>query len=103
MAAYKDIIIDSTGDMEIANGDVNVNLSDSQHIEHIITTDRGQFRQWPLVGVGLLRQINGTISQQSLRQQMKLQLESDNYNVRKIKFDPVNPLNIDIDVERKNI
>ena len=101
--AYKDIITDEDGNIEILNGDFKVLESDSQHIEHILVADRGQFRQFPLVGVGLLRQLNGTKSQQVLRQAIKLQLESDGYNVREIKFDPENPLNIDIDAERKNI
>ena len=55
MAIFKDIIVDQTGDLEILNGDIFVNESDSQHLEFIITADKGQFRQFPLIGVGIRR------------------------------------------------
>jgi hypothetical protein len=102
MAIYKDIITDSTNDLIIENGDFKLNESDSQHVEHIITADKGQFRQWPLIGVGINRLINGSINPQSLKQVIKLNLESDNYNVRLIEVDSIDKLSINVDAQRKN-
>lgn len=99
--AYKDIITDSNNDLEIVNGDFKVDESDSQHVEHILIADKGQFRQHPLIGVGINRQMNGSINPQEIRQTIKLQLESDGYNVRKIDIDPSDEMKIDIDAERK--
>lgn len=101
MAIFKDIITDSTNDLIIENGDFKLNESDSQHVEHIITADKGQFRQWPLIGVGINRLINGSINPQSLKQVIKLNLESDNYNVRLIEVDSIDKLSINVDAQRK--
>ena len=102
MAIYNDIITDSENDLIIENGDFKLNESDSQHVEHIITADKGQFRQWPLIGVGINRLINGSINPQSLKQVIKLNLESDNYNVRLIEVDSIDKLSINVDAQRKN-
>lgn len=103
MAIYKDLIIDPTGDLVFINGDIKVDESDTQHVDHIVVADKGQFRQFPLIGVGILRMINGSPNRQELKQQIKLQLESDGYNVRQIAIDPNDMLSIEIDAERKNV
>jgi hypothetical protein len=102
MAEFKDIITDENGDLIILNGDFKVNESDSQHVEHIVIADKGQFRQFPLIGVGIKKTINGSVNPQRVKQQIKLQLESDGFNVRQIEVNPNDPLNIQIDAERKN-
>ena len=102
MAKFKDIIIDDDGDISFFNGDFKVKESDSQHVEHIMISDRGQFRQFPLIGVGIYRLFSGSPNVQFVRQQIKLQLESDGYNVRQITINPQNITEIEIDAERKN-
>lgn len=101
--AFKDVILDSDGDMEILNGDIFINESDSQHVEMILTADKGQFRQFPLIGVGIKKFSNGPFSPQAIKQSIKLQLESDGYNVRKIDVSKITKGIIDIDAKRKNI
>jgi hypothetical protein len=102
MAIFKDIIVDQTGDLEILNGDIFVNESDSQHLEFIVTADKGQFRQFPLIGVGIRRFSNGPFDAQAIRQAIKLQLESDGYNVRKVSVSNNGTGQIEIDATRKN-
>jgi len=99
MATYKDIITDSDGDLIIDSGDLKFDESDSQHVEHILTADKGHFRQFPLVGVGIKRMTNGEFNSQEIKQTIKLQLESDNYFVKNISVDNGQ---INIDAERKN-
>jgi hypothetical protein len=105
MATFTDIITDADGDLEILNGDLFINDSDSQHVEMILTADKGQFRQFPLIGVGLRKFINDAFltSSQAIKQAIKLQLESDGYNVRKLDVSNVTKGIIDIDATRKNI
>ena len=103
MATFTDIITDADGDLEILNGDLFINDSDSQHVEMILTADKGQFRQFPLMGVGLRKFVNGPFSSQAIKQAIKLQLESDGYNVRKLDVSNVTKGIIDIDATRKNI
>lgn len=102
--AYKDIITDASNDIEFINGDFKVKESDSQHVEHVLIADKGQFRQFPLIGVGIKRQLNGSFNPQEIKQIIKLQLESDGYNVRQVTIEPtIDDMKIDIDAERKNV
>jgi hypothetical protein len=101
--SYKDIITDENGDIEFVNGDLKIDESDAQHVDHIVTADKGQFRQFPLVGVGIGRLLNGTPNKIEVQQQIKVNLESDGYNVRQITIDQTNGFDINIDAERKNV
>ena len=100
MAIFKDIITDTDFDLSIVNGDISVLESDSQHIDHIITADKGHFRQFPLVGVGIVNFLNSSTEEQEIRQVIKLQLEADGFAVRQIK---ISGSNIEIDAERKSV
>ena len=71
-------------DIEIKDGDLVVNDSDSQNIEFIITTKPGQFYQFPTLGVGIVDEIKGSISKQDLKIKIKNNLEADNYRVNRI-------------------
>jgi hypothetical protein len=101
--SYKDLITDADGDLVFINGDVKIDESDTQHVEHILIADKGQFRQFPLIGVGILRFQNGSINKQALKQSVKLQLESDGYNVRQIVVETNENLKIEVDADRKNV
>lgn len=94
----KDIIFKD--DLEIRNGDLFVDYSDGQSIEFILKADRGQFRQWPLIGVGILRQKNGSVRPQELKQEIKLQLRSDNFKVKTLNVISGDQMGIEIDAKR---
>ena len=101
--SYKDLITDENGDIQFLGGDFKIDESDAQHVEHIVFTDKGQFRQFPLLGVGIGRLLNGSPNRIEIQQQIKLNLESDGYNVRSVGVDLSDGLNLDIDAERKNV
>lgn len=101
--SYKDLITDADGDLVFVNGDVKIDESDTQHVEHILIADKGQFRQFPLIGVGISRYYNGSVNKQALKQSVKLQLESDGYNVRQIVVETNENLKIEVDADRKNV
>lgn len=94
----KDIIF--TDDLVIENGDFKVSLSDGQHIEHILKADRGQWRQWPLLGFGLQKYLKGSPNRQELAQLVKLHLRADNFNVRLVKISPGDEMTLDVDAKR---
>jgi len=87
MDPVKDIIF-IENDIEIRDGDLFVAESDQQHIQHILTADLGQFRQWPLIGVGIARQINGPANRTDLKQNIRVQLRSDNFTVKNVDVSP---------------
>lgn len=85
----KDILmtlVDQRFDLSIAKGDFEIGISDLQHVAHILEAEQGQYRQVPLVGAGVLKMINGTISGEEKRK-IKLQLAGDGYQVDEIIFD----------------
>lgn len=75
---------DADSDVEILSGDFRVDESDQQHIKHIMTSDKGQFRQWPLIGVGIIKQQNGSINRTDLKQTIRVQLKYDEFTVKRI-------------------
>ena len=82
--AVQDIeIID---DIAIVGGDLKVIESDQQHVEHILTAKPGHFYQFPTLGVGVNDNKLGNISQQVLKQQIRTNLEADNYRVNKVEI-----------------
>lgn len=91
-------IIFENGEIAVKNGDFFVAESDQQHIEHIMIADKGQFRQWPLIGVGIRRQINGSINKIDLKQDIRVQLRSDNFTVKRVDIE--NDFTITIDAKR---
>lgn len=82
MAAFQDILSDPiTGDLLIQNGDFSIGLSDSQHIQDIIVSFIGTWKEFPNVGVGL-KQFQGSAGkEQAIQQAIKLQLFADGYDV----------------------
>ena len=96
--SVKDIIF--TDDLQIANGDFVVGESDGQHIEYILKADRGQFRQFPLVGVGLQKQDNASVERQKLKQEIKLQLRADGFSVKQIAITAGDEMVVDVNAKR---
>lgn len=80
--AVKDIIFDE--DIEFSGGDLKVEESDQQHIEHIMKAKPGQFYQNPTIGVGIDDFKNSNINQPFIKQKVKENLEADNYRVNGI-------------------
>lgn len=80
----KDLIFENN-EMKIVGGDLFVDESDQQHIQHVLICDLGQFRQFPLLGVGIRRQINGSVNRTDLKQLIRNQLKSDNFTVKNIE------------------
>ncbi len=95
----KDILLDTDGDLQIRNNDLYVNESDQQHVEHILRANKGHYRQYPLVGIAVDQNLNGSINPQELKQEIKLQLIADNYTVKQIKIDE--DFEISINAKRK--
>ena len=53
-----DILLDKTGDLDIQNGDIVIGYSDNQHQEHILLANKGDYKQFPELGVGINKMLN---------------------------------------------
>jgi hypothetical protein len=78
----KDIIFND--DLEILGGDFRVLPSDEQHIEHILRTWLGHWKEFPLLGVGidLFRASAGKTGK--LKTDIVTQLTKDGYQINKV-------------------
>lgn len=57
----QDLLLDDTDDLLIENGDFVIGISDLQHQEHLLVAQKGDFKQYPDIGVGIqnfLRETN---------------------------------------------
>ncbi len=84
MAKFQDFLLDDDGDLMIANGDFVVGPSDMQHVQDIIESFAGSWKQYPILGVGIktfLKSENGQAAVTLIKQQ----LQSDGYSVGNIK------------------
>ena len=85
---FQDIQLGADGDLRIVNGDFVLGPSDQQHIEHIVESEKGNWREHPVVGVGIMRFLNASQKIQNkgkLSRKVGLQLEYDNYRIESIK------------------
>lgn len=94
-----DYIVDSDNDLvEGDDLDFVEDISDGQHIQDILQLEPGELKYDPLIGVGIERYING-LADGSLKKNIFLQLEADNYNVKELQV--TDGGNIEIDAERE--
>lgn len=49
----QDLLTDETGDLGIQGGDLLLGFSDLQHQEHLLVAQKGMYKQFPDVGVGI--------------------------------------------------
>ena len=84
MATFQDFQLDDNGDLNIVNGDFVVAPSDPQHIFDIIASFQGEWKEFPLVGVGImqfLKSQNGGVAINAIKQQ----LQADGYSLSSVK------------------
>ena len=94
-----DIII--TDDIQILNGDLLVDISDIQNVEFILKSNLGQFYQYPDIGYGVNKRLNGKFDQQNETQNIKKALSKDGIEVSSVSIIQPTGDNIKVDVKFK--
>lgn len=98
-----DILLDAqTGDLAIQGGDFAIRAGEQQHIEHILLSQKGNWREHPLCGVGLADYLNSgwsRLERTALDRKIRAQLELDGLRPRRLRLD--SPDRIDIEAVRK--
>jgi len=94
-----DLGLDDNGDLDIKKGDFTIIESDQVHIEHILLSNKGYWFETPLLGVGIIDELNGSRTRQELKQNIRRQLVLDNFAVKKIEISQDSK--IDINAVRK--
>ncbi len=73
----RDFILENA-DLVIRDGDFVIDESDLQNIELLIRLSQGNIKQYPLLGYGEERLLNGSLDG-AARRDIQLVLQSDNY------------------------
>lgn len=84
MTQFNDIQMDTeTADLFFNSftGDFNIVASDQQHLGDIIQSFNGDWKQYPMVGVGVGAYLNSAGQQQRLVRELLIQLRADGYTV----------------------
>jgi len=89
-----DIILNKTGDLHIQNGDIILGYCDNQHQEHILLANKGDYKEFPELGVGINNMLNEDDYMPFLIESKK-NLEYDGMKINNIKFEENGNLNID--------
>ena len=100
MAEVSDINL-TDGELNFDGGDFNIKLSDAQHQEDIIAEEKGSYKQYPLLGVGVIKYIGSSGAKLTLQREIRLQLETDGYYVNEIIFNNSSVSEFTVDAERK--
>jgi hypothetical protein len=80
----EDFII--TDDIQIEDGDFKIDVSDNQNVYAILQAHRGQFYEFPLIGLGIDDFQNSPQTNRFLRKRIKEELAKDNYVARNIEI-----------------
>ncbi len=81
-------------DLEIKNGDFAIGESDNQHVQHILLSSKGEYKERPELGVGLERMLN-TEEPMEFLIEAKKNLEYDGLKVNNISFTEQGTISVD--------
>ena len=96
-----DLLLDDTYDLAIERGDFAAGESDAQHVELLMQTNQGEWRQDPVTGIGLSRFVQapyGPAQAAQLSRTITIQLERDGYRV--LEVDVLDLANATLNAER---
>ena len=65
-------------------GDFLITNSDTQHVQDIINSFAGWWKEFPTIGVGIKKYLGATGGVQVVKRAIKIQLKSDGYRTDKI-------------------
>lgn len=80
-----DILLGEDLDLQMANGDLVVELSDAQHFQLLLLSHKAEWRQWPLVGVGIGNWLLDDVVPTSLKHEIATQAEYDGAKLTQIE------------------
>ena len=83
-----------TDDLQIKNGDFAIGESDHQHTQHILIANKGEYKNFPALGVGIERMLN-TEEPMEFLIDAKKNLEYDGMKVKNISFTEKGTLLVD--------
>jgi len=81
----KGILLTDDNELQVLNGTLILGDIRAQAAQHIITANAGDYKEKPLIGVGITKMLNGG-SDPSLINRIKTQLKSAKINIEKLQI-----------------
>jgi hypothetical protein len=81
----KDFILDTTGDLSIANGDFVIGDSEMQEVGAILEMTQGELKEDPIIGANLIFHEKSNSSPDRIKNSVALALKRDGKNYSDIK------------------
>lgn len=81
-----DFLLDTTGDLQIANGDLVIGDSFWQEVGLLLQSKSGDWKLTPLLGVNLFSAVNDETDQLAIRQKIKEQLKYDGKKLTRLDY-----------------
>lgn len=75
-----DFLLDDAGDLLIKNGDFVIGDSEAQHVEDLLYSFKGEWKEHPLLGAESQRQLKQGNSLTKLKKAIKIELQNDGYS-----------------------
>ncbi|MEM7372825.1 MAG: hypothetical protein AAF587_29660 [Bacteroidota bacterium] len=82
-----DLKLDDSDELAIEGGDFVIVESGQQHIRSIVQAHKGEFKQFPLLGVGISQFLNGPIDLAKIRLEVIRNLRQDEFKQIKTKIE----------------
>lgn len=73
-------------DLSIIDGDLEIGISDNQNVYAILRAHKGQFYQYPSIGLGIDDFQNSPQTNRLLKKFIKEELSKDNYKAKNIEI-----------------
>lgn len=102
MGKLFDWIVDAAFDMQIKNGDFVLGESTLQNQQCILLAEKGEYKQHPTTGVGLVNSIEEDKSGSELAADIQSEFEADGMTIKKLRINDLNDIQIDAEYGREN-
>lgn len=90
----QDFILDDSDDLAFENGDLAIGRSDEQHQKHILIANKGEYKQYPELGVSIAEMLNND-TYSAVLIEAKKNLEYDGMKINDISLSEDGKLLID--------
>jgi hypothetical protein len=82
-----DFLLDMDGDLLINDGDITIGYSDDQQKNILLVSDKGSFKEFPGVGVGLQNFLESEDNGGDLMAEMRRQFVADGITIQRLSFE----------------
>jgi len=97
--ARKGILIGENGDLLIENGSLVLGESDAQHVDAIISACKGEFKELPALGVGIVSYLKKqNASLESIKREITVNLKADGYKANGFSINSAGAFNVNFEL-----